>query len=56
LGAALLVGGLAGTLVGLSGGGPRGVEVTSGLIAAVSLLTAGGWKVLAPNRLALTRP
>lgn len=56
LGAALLVGGLAATLVGLSGGGQRGVEVTSGLIAAASLLTAGGWKVLAPSRWALNQP
>lgn len=46
LGASLLVGGVAGAVVGLSGGGKPGIEATSGLVAAASLLAAGGWRVL----------
>ncbi|MGI8750990.1 MAG: hypothetical protein ACR2MN_01485 [Acidimicrobiales bacterium] len=44
LGAAILLGGVAGAVVGLAGGGQGGVEATSGLIAAVSLLAGGGWR------------
>ncbi len=43
LGAAILVGGVAGAVVGLAGGGTDGIEATSGLIAATSLLAGGGW-------------
>lgn len=46
LGATLIVGGIAGAVVGLGGGGKAGIEATSGLVAAVSLLAAGGWRVL----------
>ncbi len=42
LGAALIVAGIAGTMVGLVGGGLAGIEVTTGLIAAASLYAAGG--------------
>ena len=42
LGTALIAAGLAGTVVGLAGGGLGGIEVTTGLIAAASLFVAGG--------------
>ena len=41
LGTAILLGALAGTAVGLTGGGADGIEATTGLIAATSLLAAG---------------
>ena len=42
LGTALIAAGIAGTVVGLAGGGSGGIEVTTGLIAAVSLFAVGG--------------
>ncbi len=42
LGLALIVAGIAGTIVGLAGGGFGGIEMTAGLIAAASLFAAGG--------------
>lgn len=45
LGTALIAAGIAGSIVGLTGGGVGGVEVTSGLIAGASLFVAGGWGV-----------
>ncbi len=42
LGAALIAAGIAGTIVGLAGGGLGGIEVTTGLIAAASLFAVGG--------------
>ena len=42
LGTALVVAGIAGTAVGLAGGGLAGIEVATGLIAAASLFAAGG--------------
>jgi hypothetical protein len=45
LGAALLTASAAGAAVGLAGGGADGIEATTGLIAAASLLIAGGWTV-----------
>ncbi len=42
LGTALLAAGIAGTIVGLAGGGLGGIEMTTGLIAAASLFAAGG--------------
>lgn len=52
LGGLLIAGGVAGALVGLTGGGPKGIEATSGLIAAASLLAAGAWSVLRSRHLA----
>lgn len=49
LGAGLLVGGVAGAMVGLGGGGKAGIEAVSGLVAAVSLLAAGGWRAFGPR-------
>jgi len=46
LGAALVAAGIAGTVVGLAGGGGAGIQVTAGLMAAVSLFAAGGWTVV----------
>jgi hypothetical protein len=40
--AALMVAGIAGTVVGLAGGGLAGIEATTGLIAVASLFAAGG--------------
>jgi hypothetical protein len=45
LGAALLSAGVAGFAVGLAGGGPASVRAVSGLTAAASLFTAGGWPI-----------
>lgn len=45
LGAALITAGLAGLLVGIAGGGPGGIKVTSGLLAASSLFSAGAWGI-----------
>ena len=42
LGTALIAAGIAGTIVGLAGGGLGGIEATTGLIAAASLFAAGG--------------
>jgi hypothetical protein len=42
LGTALIAAGIAGTVVGLAGGGLGGIEVTTGLIAAASLFAVGG--------------
>ena len=42
LGLALIVGGIAGTAVGVYGGGIGRIEMTTGLIAAASLFAAGG--------------
>ena len=41
LGTALIAAGIAGTVVGLAGGGLGGIEMTTGLIAAASLSVAG---------------
>ncbi|MEO5678818.1 MAG: hypothetical protein ABIS47_04030 [Acidimicrobiales bacterium] len=43
LGAALITAGAAGLAVGVCGGGPGGIKVASGLMAATSLFAAGGW-------------
>lgn len=45
LGAALITAGVAGVLVGIAGGGPAGIKVMSGLMAAASLFTAGCWSI-----------
>jgi len=45
LGAALITARFAGVLVGVAGGGPAGIKVTSGLMAAASLFAAGGWSI-----------
>ncbi len=45
LGAALITAGLAGLLVGIAGGGPGGIKVTSGLLAASSLFSASAWSL-----------
>ena len=46
LGTALIAAGIAGTAVGLAGGGLEGIEATTGLIAAASLFAAGGSTVM----------
>lgn len=46
LGVALLAAGAAGAIVGLAGGGSDAIRAVSGLMAAASLLAAGGWTVL----------
>jgi hypothetical protein len=47
LGTALIVAGIAGVVVGFTGGGSGGIEATSGLIAAASLFVAGGgWTIV----------
>ena len=48
LGTVVTVGGLAGALVGISGGGTASVQATSGLIAATALFTASGWRAFRP--------
>lgn len=45
LGMALIAAGIAGTVVGLVGGGLGRIEVTTGLISAASLFVAGGLTV-----------
>jgi hypothetical protein len=47
LGVALLAAGVAGAVVGLTGGDPGAIRAVSALIAAASLFAAGGWTVLA---------
>jgi hypothetical protein len=42
LGVGLIIAGITGTVVGLSGGGSGGIDMTTGLIAAASLFVAGG--------------
>ncbi len=45
-GVAVLLAGVASAVVGLAGGGRNGTTAVCGLIAAASLLAAGGWRVL----------
>jgi len=42
VGVVLIVGGIAGAVVGVAGGGLHGIEAVSGLIAAASLFATGG--------------
>jgi hypothetical protein len=49
LGAALITAALAGTIVGLAGGGSGGVRATSGLLAAASLFLAGARTAVRAN-------
>jgi hypothetical protein len=46
LGMAFIAARIAGTAVGLAGGGLGGIEVTTGLIAAASLFVGGGSTVI----------
>jgi hypothetical protein len=46
LGMAFIAAWIAGTAVGLAGGGLGGIEVTTGLIAAASLFVGGGSTVI----------
>jgi len=46
LGTALIAAGVAGTAVGITGGGAAGITATTGLIAAASLFGAGSWAVM----------
>jgi hypothetical protein len=46
LGSALIVAGMAGTVVGLAGGGSAGIGTTAGLTGAASLFVAGAWPLL----------
>ena len=50
LGAGLLAAAVAGTAVGLAGGGTGAVKATAGLMAAACLLAAGAWTLLAALR------
>jgi len=51
LGAGLLAAGLAGAIVGLTGGGASAIRAVSALTAAVSLFVAGGWAMVAQTSL-----
>lgn len=46
LGLVLIAGGVAAAVLGLLGGDSDAIEATAGLVAAASLLAAGGWAVV----------
>ncbi len=56
LGAAFLVAGIAGALVGVTGGGRDAIEATAGLISAASLFAVGGWSLLKTRPPGLPNP
>ncbi|MDX6554098.1 MAG: hypothetical protein QOD86_293 [Miltoncostaeaceae bacterium] len=50
LAAALIVAGIAGTIVGIAGGGVGGINAVSGLLTAASLFACCGWTLARIHR------
>ncbi len=56
VGIAVTIAGIAGAAVGASGGGRGGIEATSGLIAAITLLAGSGYRAFSTARPARLSP